>query len=624
MVSHRHVRVDTEVDAGVARPLDALPAHTVGAGDGTFGQVRRIALCLVAAVVAASCATTPGVVSVRTDLTARGDDQGEEQADDPADDPAVGTDTLAWGPCAESSSAFGPPIRCATLAVPLDHDDPDGESIDIELAQVATADADRRIGSLVLNPGGPGGSGIEFLQSAAIVMPPEIAERFDLVSFDPRGVGESTAVECDVDFDDEIALLPPGDDAAWQELVAEAEAFPSTCTSETARIAPWLGTNNAARDLDLIRAAVGDDALTYVGFSYGTRLGATYAELFPDTVRALVLDGAVKPTPDFAELDAEQAASLDRAFERFAAECDGDPDCPLSAIGPTLEVYEELIATVDGAGSLATDDPDRVVTAGELHIAAIAALYSTQLWPVLARGLADAATGGDATVLQALTDSYLGRQPDGSYDDSQSAGFAINCADDAERPPVEVVRTESERIAERTQWFDDLLRASTGCIGAAPPVDPLIVGPAEGAAPILVIGTTGDPATPYEWAVEMADSLVSAELYTVESDGHTAFLSVPCVEPIVVDYLVDLVVPASGGSCSNDAVLDAFPPAGEDEFGALIAFFDCLRENGADIPEISIVDLLADPSGESLLEGIDPSDPSFGLAVLACEDLIPD
>jgi hypothetical protein len=227
-------------------------------------------------------------------------------------------------------------------------------------------------------------------------------------------------------------------------------------------------------------------------------------------------------------------------------------------------------------------------------------------------------------VLQALTDSYLGRRPDGSYDESQSAGFSINCADDAERPPVDVVREESEQVAERTQWFDDLLRASTGCIGAASPVDPLIVGSAEGAAPILVIGTTGDPATPYEWAVELADALESAELYTVESDGHTAFLTVPCVEPVVADYLIDLTVPAPGGSCSNDTVADPFPPAGDDEFGALIIFFDCLRENGADIPEITIADLLADPSGESLLEAIDPTDPSFGLAVLACEDLFPD
>jgi pimeloyl-ACP methyl ester carboxylesterase len=575
--------------------------------------VRRLALLLVAAVATASCATAPGVVSVRADLP------GE------VDDGQVGTDTLSeWDPCDASSPGFGPTVECATLSVPLDHSEPGGESIDIEVARVVTADPDRRIGSVVLNPGGPGGSGIEFLQSAAVVMPPEISERFDLVSFDPRGVGASTAVDCDIDFDDEITLLEPGDDDGWQALVADAEAFPSKCTPDTVRISPWLGTNNAARDLDLIRAALGDEKLTYVGFSYGTRLGATYAELFPDRVRALVLDGAVKPTRQFAEVDAEQAASLDRAFERFADECDTDPDCPVSAIGPTLEVYASLVETLDASGSIATADPDRVVTAGELPVAAIAALYSTQLWPVLAQGLADAAVDGDASVLQALVDSYLGRRPDGSYDGSQNAGFAINCADDAARPSTDVVRAEAEETAERTRWFEDLVRASTGCIGAAVPVDPLIVGAAQGAAPILVIGTTGDPATPYEWAVEMAESLASAELFTVESDGHTAFLSVSCVEPVVADYLVDLVVPAPGGSCTNDAAVDAFPPVGEGEFGAVIALFDCLRENGADVPEVDIVDLLADPSGESLLEGVDPTDPSFGLAVLACEDLLPD
>jgi len=481
----------------------------------------------------------------------------------------------------------------------------------------------QRIGSLLFNPGGPGASGIEFLEAASFVVPGEIAQRFDLVSFDPRGVGSSTAVDCDVEFDDEIPLLEAGDDAGWADLVAESEGLASTCTSETVEIGSWLGTNNAARDLDLIREALGDEDLSYVGFSYGTRLGATYAELFPDRVRALVLDGAVKPTADFAELDAEQAASLDRAFERFAVSCDADPDCALASVGPTLEVFASLVESLRAAETLPTDDPDRVLTNGELHLAAIAALYSTQLWPLLADGLRAAAVEGDGTLLQALTDSYLGRQADGSYDASQVAGFTINCADDFVRPPVEVVRVESEAAAERSRWFGDFLRASTGCIGGPLPVDPLIVGTAEGAAPILVIGTTGDPATPYEWAVEMAATLESARLYTVGSDGHTAFLSVPCVEPVVTAYLVDLVLPDEGASCVGSTEDDVFPPEGEDDIGALIAFFDCLRDNGADVPEVTVADILGDPSGTALFEAIDPTDPGFGVALLACEDLIP-
>lgn len=575
--------------------------------------MRRFGIVIAVAIVAASCASSSGVTSIEANVPV---------GDDAAATDETGVDGLDWAPC-PGPGGFGPGLDCATLVVPLDHARPDAETIELAVARVATADAADRIGSLVLNPGGPGGSGIEFLQSAAIVMPPEISERFDLVSFDPRGVGASTAVECDVDFDDEIALLPEGDDAGWEELVADAENRPSTCTPETVRIAPLLGTNNAARDLDLVRAALGDDRLTYVGFSYGTRLGATYAELFPDRVRALVLDGAVKPTTDSTEITAEQAASLDRAFVRFADACDADGDCAVAAIGPTLEVYSTLAAELDAAGALPTDDPDRVLTPGELRIAGIAALYSTQLWPVLAQGLADAAVDGDGSLLQALTDSYLGRQPDGTYDSSQDAGFTINCADDAARPPVEVVRAQSDEAAERTVWFDDLLRASTGCIGGPPPVDPLIVGAALGAPPILVIGTTGDPATPYEWSVEMAEVLASAELFTVESDGHTALLSVPCVESVVVEYLVDLEMPAPGASCANETADDVFPAPGEGEFGALIALFDCLRENGADVPELTVADLLADPSGETLLDAIDPTDPAFGLAVLACEDLIP-
>ena len=524
----------------------------------------------VAALSVASCANASGVSTVEAN---------EISAIEP--DPSVvappgpGNGSIEWGPCADAQASTVD-LECGSIAVPLDYGEPDGRSIDIALARVATPYDDERIGSLVLNPGGPGASGIDFLQSVALVMPEEISRRFDLVSFDPRGVGASTAVECDSSVDDEISLLDAGDDPGWDALAAEAEAWSSTCTPDTVEIGSWLGTNNTARDLDELRDAVGDDRLSYVGFSYGTRLGATYAELFPDRVRALVLDGAVKPTDDFAELDAEQAASLDRAFERFAQACDGDADCDLAPLGSTLDVYSSLVSSIAESGSIPTEDPDRVLTPGELQMATIAAMYTTQLWPVLSRGMYDASVDDDATLLQVLADTYLGRQPDGGYDNSLDAGFAINCADNSARPATEVVRAASEQIASSSQWFDDFLRASTGCIGAPLPVDPLIIGHADGAPPVLVIGNTGDPATPYEWSVAMADFLTSAQLYTVESDGHTAFLSVPCVTPVVVDYLVDLDMPSAGASCRNDAAEDPFPPVGQGEFDKVIALFDCL------------------------------------------------
>jgi pimeloyl-ACP methyl ester carboxylesterase len=579
---------------------------------------RSIVAVAVAAVVVVSCSTSSGVSTQRADeISTIESDTSDPDTSGPA------TVSIEWGPCVEAQAA-PVDVECGSITVPLDYGTPDGRLIDIAVARVPTVYDDERIGSVVFNPGGPGASGIDFLQSVALVMPEEISRRFDLVSFDPRGVGASTAVECDNAFDDDITLLGEGDDAGWDALVAEAEGQASTCTSDTIEIGSWLGTNNAARDLDEIREAVGDDRLSYVGFSYGTRLGATYAELFPDRVRALVLDGAVKPIDDFTELDAEQAASLDRAFEQFAQACDSDADCDLAAVGPTLEVYSSLVSSIAEQGSIPTDEPDRVVTPGELQLAVIAALYSTQLWPVLAQGMYDAAVDSDGSLLQVLVDSYLGRKADGTYDNSQSAGFTINCADNSIRPPTEVVRVDSEEIASNSQWFDDFLRASTGCIGGPLPIDPLIIGDADGAPPILVIGNTGDPATPYEWSVAMADSLTSGQLYTVDSDGHTAFLSVPCVTPVVVDYLVDLDMPEPGASCVNDEASDAFAPAGQGDFDKVIALFDCLRENGADIPEVTIGDLLADPTGETLLEQIDPSDPAFVTAALACQDLIGD
>ena len=534
--------------------------------------------------------------------------------------PDIGT--LEWTSC-DGAAAELAGLQCATMTVPRDYAAPDGDTIDIAVARAATADDDLRIGSLVFNPGGPGGSGIEFLANAAAAVPPELAERFDLVSFDPRGVASSTAIDCAVDFDDDVTLLAAGDDAGWEALVAEAEGRTDTCTADSVAFEPYVGTNNAARDLDALREALGDDQLSYVGFSYGTRLGATYAELFPDRVRALVLDGAVKPTDDLALIGLEQGPGFDAALESFADACDADADCALADVGPALDVYTGLVDEIATVGSFPTDDADRVLTPGELTLGVAAALYSTQLWPVLADALSAAETEQDGSLLQVLADTYLGRQPDGTYDNSQLAGLAINCADDPSRPPSDEVRIQADLGAQASVYFADFLRASTGCIGTADPIDPIAIGPADGAAPILVIGTTGDPATPYQWAVEMAEVLSSGVLYTVEADGHTAFLSVPCVDDVVISYLVDLELPAANAGCAADTSDDVFAPAGEGELDQVIALFDCLRDNGVDLPEITVGDLLADPSGEEFLDLLDPTDPAFGQAALACQDLIP-
>jgi pimeloyl-ACP methyl ester carboxylesterase len=598
----------------------------------------------MALLAVSACSTSPDVVTVSADPLGAGpqpsvpttDDNDDPATDDPASTdpdtsdpdttapvtPNPDTGTLTWAPCAGAAAEMAG-LECATLVVPVDHAAPDGETLDIAVARAATADDDLRIGSLVFNPGGPGGSGIEFLTNVAAVVPPELTERFDLVSFDPRGVGASTAIDCEVDFDDDVSLLASGDDAGWEALVAEAEARADTCAADSLALEPYVGTNNAARDLDVLRDALGDEQLSYVGFSYGTRLGATYAELFPDRVRALVLDGAVKPTDDGALIGLEQGPGFDAALESFAAACDADADCALADVGPTLDVYTGLIEEISTLGDFPTDQDDRVLTPGEFTLGVAAALYSTQLWPVLADALFLAETQQDGSLLQVLADTYLGRQPDGTYDNSQISGLVINCADDPSRPPSDEVRIQAELSAQASVYFADFLRASTGCIGTADPIDPIAIGPATGAAPILVIGTTGDPATPYQWSVEMAEVLSSGVLYTVEADGHTAFLSVPCVDDVVIDYLVDLELPAENSGCAAEPSDDLFAPPGEGELDQVIALFDCLRDNGVDLPEISVGDLLADPNGEELLDLLDPSDPAFAQAAFACQDLIP-
>jgi pimeloyl-ACP methyl ester carboxylesterase len=597
---------------------------------------------VLAGVVAAGCSSTDDIA---TEPTSGGTDETSESVESaqtsaattqaPATTESSGStvppttaaggsaeSSLEWGACDEATQRKGIE-ECATLAVPLDYDDPDGEQIEIAVARLDTASGDDQIGSLVFNPGGPGGSGVDYLAQAALTIPSDVQQRFDLVGFDPRGVGASSAVDCDVPIDDNINLLSAGDDAGWAELVADADGFLATCDAASQDLFKWVGTNNAARDLDRLREALGDDKLSYVGYSYGTRLGATYAELFPDRIRALVLDGAVKPSTDLTDLSLQQATGFDRALDNFAAACDADDDCLLRELGPTLEVIDTLEAEIAEVGSFETDDPGRVLTPGELTMGVFAALYSQEAWPILVQGLYVAEVSQDGSILQALADSYNGRRPDGTYDNSNDANIAINCADDAERRTIDDERAAGEEAAARSNYFADFLRAGTGCYPFEPSIDPLVLGPATGAPPILVIGTTGDPATPYEWAVELADYLDSGVLYTVEGEGHTAYGSIGCVADAVNAYLIDLEVPEGDASCAAAPSDDLFQPVGESEFEQIAAYLTCLSENGLDIPEIGVDELIADPFGETFSDAIDPSDPAFVTAATACAEVAP-
>lgn len=598
-------------------------------------RVRWVVSVTVVAAMAAAVGCTgggdePDVVDAEPSTTTPEDEQptvGTEEPDPTTAPPGTGPPEGAgefvvgaadWAAC-DGDAGF----ECSTIAVPLDHADPTGPTIPIALIR-QPATGDDRIGSVVFNPGGPGGSGIEYLSLAVFAIPGEIADRFDLVSFDPRGVGASARVDCEIVRDDGVTLIPDDDRAAWDAELADHLSQFATCATTPAGVGAHLGTNNAARDLDLIREAIGDELLTYVGFSYGTRLGATYAELYPDRIRALVLDGAVAPTTDFAALAADQGVGFDAALTAFAEACDTDPDCLLQELGPTLDVIAAVRTEIREIGSFETDEPDRLLTPGELDLGIISALYSQGAWPYLAQAIYLAETVADGTLFQVLADLYLGRESDGSYTNQVEAGDFINCADDAARPDVDTLWAEADSIADGSEHFAEILRASFGCEGTPDPIDPLLLGPADGAPPILVIGTTGDPATPYDWSVQLAEFLDSGVLYTVEGEGHTAYTTIACVTDVVNAYLVDLEVPGDGAGCVDDTDPDSiFLPVGESEVELVITFFECLAENGADVPTITVADVLRDPSGESLLAGIDFGDPATIAAVVACQSLLP-
>ncbi len=449
---------------------------------------------------------------------------------------------LSWRACGRS-------FECATLRVPLDYEQPSGTQFDLALVRVPARLPDRRIGSLVMNPGGPGGSGIEFLRLAASSFSGEVRDRFDLVSFDPRGVGESTPIVCHDNLQPLVAADPsPDDQAEWDRLVEEYRRFAEACASRNAEMLPHVGTRNVARDLDRIREALGDEKLTYLGFSYGTILGAVYADLFPARIRAMVLDGAADISLDGAAMATQQAAGFERALDAFLADC-RQTACDMAQGLDPGEVVDGLFRRVE-QHPIPAQFADRPAGPGELMLGVAAALYNRGTWNFLETALASAGRG-DGSIIITLADALLQRRPDGSYPNSQEMQAAVNCLD--RRHPATTAEVVALATGAQSAWPHFGAAAATGeltCVFWPLPAQPLDVPSGEGASPILVVGTTRDPATPFEWAVAMADQLQSAVLLVHEGDGHTAYLEDnPCVDSAVDAYLLELVVPEDGARC---------------------------------------------------------------------------
>jgi pimeloyl-ACP methyl ester carboxylesterase len=451
-------------------------------------------------------------------------------------------------------------FECGQTEVPISYDEPQGKPLQLFLVRVVSGTQTDRIGSLMINPGGPGASGADAAIGLALTLPAEVLARFDIVGFDPRGVGLSTDVECISDEQKEamVAAEPrPVSDEQLDDAFALTREIADACAEKYAS-PEALGTFNTvdtARDMDLLREALGDEKLTYLGYSYGTTLGSTYAELFPDKVRALVLDAAVDPDTD-ARADAEQsAAALEKGFDAFAKNCVGliagcpigkDPRAFVQAL--LAQAQKTPIPSKEPAASDERAEP-RTATRGVVMTAVRAALYDTASWPQLAQALA-AAKKGDSAGLFSLADSYTGRLEDGTYSNQLDANLAINCADTEESFEESEIRELAAEWGKKYPFFG--AGSATGlytCSVWEAERTPLPERDAEGSAPILVVGTSGDPVTPLPGAEDMADDLESGVLMVWQGQAHTAYPKNRCVNAAVNAYLISLKVPMDGLTC---------------------------------------------------------------------------
>ena len=451
-------------------------------------------------------------------------------------DEVVGARALEWRTCGDG-------IECATLEVPMVHDDPSQGTIRIALNRFAAA-PEGRIGVLLVNPGGPGGSGVDLVEDMGWLLD-MVVPGFDLIGFDPRGVGGSSRVSCMEDLDDQVFVLEDGEDPT--ALFELAEVVSAACLEGSGDLALHVGTNNVARDMDLIRQALGEEQISFLGYSYGSRIGAVYAALFPDRVRAMVLDGPVDPAEQISSASPVQGQGFEDAWSNFADWCDVDASCGLEAHGGAEVAFFAADALL-AEGDLPAGD--RVLTRGEFQMGVAMALYSSYTWEQLGQAFTEVLEAGEGWIFQSLTDMMMGRRDDGTYDGSQDVNYLVNCADDPLRPSQESFFAALDAVADTFEHFGPAFRAMGGCGALPESVDPLHVAPADLAVPVLVIALEGDPATPMAWARGLTDSIGDAVLITSDSEGHTAFLSnSECVTDVVISYLVDLVAPEDGWSC---------------------------------------------------------------------------
>jgi pimeloyl-ACP methyl ester carboxylesterase len=522
------------------------------------------ALLAAVAVLAAGCSS----VSTGTGVPAEQVEKRGPAGAVPAGLASFYAQPLSWGGCerfAVSENDTQPftedGLQCARMVVPLSYGDPKGQTISIGVMRIRAADPARRIGSLIVNPGGPGGSGLELVANMRKTwVGTDLAKRFDLVGFDPRGVASSEpAVRCLTGRQQDGVRASDLDDDTTPQGVAAYEnqqrQYAAACAKNTGygkEMLANVGTRDVAKDMDMLRSVLGDAKLTYLGYSYGTAIGSAYAEDFPTNVRAMVLDGAVDPNQNIVDESVAQGTGFQTAFDKFAQWCAGQQECALGRTNDPNTAFKDLVNPL-----LATPVPvgdGRKLTYDDATTGVIQALYSQQYWQYLNSGLNELRQGTGRT-LMALADVYDGRQSDGSYSNEQDAFNAIRCVDD---PPVTDPRTQLEamrRYKQAAPFLDNgrpaVAQGDACTVWPVPPTGKPHAIQAPGLPPVLVVSTTNDPATPYQAGVNLAKALHGG-LLTFEGTQHTAFLQgISCVDKYGTDYLTDLRLPPTGARCTR-------------------------------------------------------------------------
>ncbi|MEG8105904.1 MULTISPECIES: alpha/beta hydrolase [Actinomyces] len=471
---------------------------------------------------------------------------------------------VSWYACAKTGMAKAKSgqdtgFTCAKVKVPLDYDNPGGKTIEIAVKKRAASEDS--VGSLFVNPGGPGGSGIELVDGVGSYFSKNLTNSYDVVGFDPRGVGASTAVDCLTDAELDAERAGANDPATPSATATQerAQKMNASCESKTSTsgLLDHIDTISAAKDLDILRAVDGQQALTYLGFSYGTYLGATYAELFPANTGRLVLDGAVDPTLGAEELAMGQAKGFEASLRAYVQSCQSSKvGCPLSGdVDSGVSQIREFLESTKTA-PLPTSDDKRPLTYDLAVYGVLGSMYQTQLWPTLNLGLSQAMGKmgkPDGSTLLTIADTISSRKGDGSYSNNGTeALMAVNCLDYPVQGDNASWEENAKAVKEASPTFSSqLLYPDAYCQGwghtSSRKREKIT---ASGAAPILVVGTTGDPATPYAWSQALADQLESGQLLTWKGDGHTAYgRSNDCVKKAVDTYLLNGTMPDKGLTC---------------------------------------------------------------------------